>query len=403
MYSEEFDNNVTYNDEQYDDYEEQAEQKNGFWKENKGLIIKIVIIVLCLILLFWLIAKIKDNNTNKNNNKNDSAIVYQNNIDSVRLAAEKYFFIDGNLPKNDEVIMITLADLINKGYVGEIVDTNKKSCDINQSNVSLVKGSESYILTINLLCSSTSNPQTYNYSLEKKICLDCTGFTYMDGTTNNEDSDDNNTNIDNNESDSFEESLSCNIWSEWTDKKIDDDRYEVRTRVLVKGFKKGAATEKVTYDDCTDYTKDTIKPTNNTRVETIVKNEQVWVEKTSDKEVKESSTIKDVKKTTTGSGSYSYCPSDDYDKKDGKCVKESGEKVGDLTPVEYNTYNVLNKPCAGISYENGKMVYKNCRYNVIETTNLRWGSNKKTVYTYKELETQEITYSRSCKKKVETI
>ena len=47
MYSEEFDNNASYNDEQYVDYEEQEEKQQGFWNENKGLIIKIII------LSFW--------------------------------------------------------------------------------------------------------------------------------------------------------------------------------------------------------------------------------------------------------------------------------------------------------------------------------------------------------------
>ena len=400
MYSEEFDNNTSYNDEQYVDYEGQEEQNQGFWNENKGLIIKVIIVVLCVAILFWLILKLKGNNNQNNSNHQSNAVVYANNVDTFRLAAEKYFFLEGNMPTSNEVVVMTLDELVAKGYISEIVDANNKACDGANSSVSLIKGEQSYVLTINLVCSNVTNPQVYNYSLEKMVCLDCNGFTYMDGTTNNENTQEDNN--DNNDNADEEVIYSCKVWSDWTDEKLTDDTLEVRTRVLVKGFKKGEATEKITYSDWSEYTTNVIKPTETLEVEMIVKKEEAWVTKTSDKEVKESSTIKDIKKTTTGGGSYSYCPSG-YSKENGKCVKYSEEKTGDLTPVQYNTYNVINKPCSGISYKAGAMVYKNCKYKVKETTSLKWGSSSKTSYTYQELEIKEVIYYRSRTKTMETV
>lgn len=399
MYSEEFDENTSYNDEQYVDEEYQQEsQKPSFWNENKGLIIKIIIIVLCFAILIWLVLKLKGNSENGNNSQN-SAVVYANNVDTFRLAAEKYFFIDGNMPTGDEVSVITLNELVTKGYMNEIFDANNKTCNGDNSSVALSKGEQSYELTINLVCSNTANPQVYKYSLEKKVCLNCTGFTYMDGTNSDNNEEDNN---DNNNDYDDEVSYSCTVWSEWTDEKVNDDSLEVRTRVVVKGFKNGASTEKVTYSDWSEYTKNEIKPTENLEVEMTVKKEEEWVTKTSDSEVKESSTIKDVTKTTATSGSYSYCPSG-YSKENNQCVKYSAVKTADLTPVQYNTYDVINKPCSGISYKNGVMVYENCKYREKETTSLKWASNSKTTYTYQELVTKEVTYYRSRTKKVETV
>lgn len=403
MYSEEYNDNTSYNDEQYVDYEyQQQEQKPSFWSENKGLIIKIIIVVLCVAILIWLVLKLKGNNDNGNKLQN-SAVVYANNVDTLRLAAEKYFFIEGNAPTDNKAVSITLSELVTKGYVGEIVDVNKKTCDGSNSIITLIKGNDSYVLTINLVCSNTSNPQVYNYSLEKKVCLDCTGFTYMDGTTNNETSGEDNTNNNNNNNNNNDDEVySCKTWSDWTDKKLDDSSLEVRTRVLIKGFKKGGATEKITYGEWSEYSTTPIEETENVEVETTTKKEEVWVTKTTSKGVAESDTIKDIQITTTNTGSYSYCPSG-YDKKNGQCVKESSIKTGDLTPVEYNTYNVINKPCDGIEYKNGTILYKNCKYTIKETTSLKWASSTKLVYTYKELVTKDVTYYRSRTKTVETI
>lgn len=405
MYSEEFDNNMSYNDEQYVDYDyQQEEQKPSFWNENKGLIIKIIIIILCVLILIWLILKIKGNNSSSANNENSMA-VYNSNVDTMRLALEKYFFIDGNMPNDGETGVVTLSDLNNKGYIGEVVDANKKSCDINKSVGTLVKGTDSYILTINLTCGNMTGPKVYNYSLETNSCLNCTGFTYMDGTNNGDDVDNNENNdqvVD--EQTKLEESLSCKVWSDWTSIKLDDDSLDVRTRVLIKGIRKAGIKELITYSDWSEYTTNVITPSETLEVEMVVKTEEVWESKTSDKEVVAGSTIRNVNKNKTSNGSYSYCPSGyEKDKVNKKCVKYSDIKTGDLTYVQYNTYKVINKPCDGPFVVNGKTIIKNCQYQTKETIDLKWGTSYTTTYTYEELTKKEVTYYRSRTKTVETV
>lgn len=405
MYSEEFDNSMSYNDEQYVDYDyQQEEQKPSFWNENKGLIIKIIIIVLCVLILIWLFLKVKGNNNNANSD--NSVVVYNSNVDTIRLALEKYFFIDGNMSKDGSTTIVTLNELNKKGYIGDIVDANKKSCNINDSTGTLAKETDSYVLTINLTCGGMTTPKVYNYSLESNTCLNCTGFTYMDGINNNgsNNSQENGSSTDENGSDnqtSFEETLSCKVWSDWTDIKLNDDSLEVRTRVLIKGVKKGGKVEKITYGEWSEYTTSKIEATVNLEVETTVKQEEKWVSKTSTTPVKESDTIRNVKVTSTGGESYSYCPAG-YKKENNACFKYSEIKTGDLTYIQYNTYKVLNKPCDGPYVVDGKTMIKNCRYQTFETKPLIWVNNSTTIYSYEQKTTKDVTYYRSRTKTIET-
>ena len=410
MYTEEYNDNMNYtsysdNFENYDDYDlQEQEQNKSFWNDNKNLIIKIIIIILCVAILVWLILKLKNNDNNDDLPVNNTAQVYASNVESMRLAAEKYFFIDGNMPKNNETASLTLNDLTNAGLIGNVVDSNNNSCDLNTSYASLVKNQDRYELTINLICSGYGNSEVFYYNLEDMKCLNCSGFTYMDGSNvenSNNTSEDNN-NANNNNDDEFV--FSCKEWSDWTTKKITDDSLEVRKRILVRGVKKGEATEKVTYGKWSEYTKEILKPNETLDVETINTVEKVWVDKTSDKKVTESETIKNITTTTTGGGSYTYCPSG-YTKEGNKCFKLSEIKYGDLTYVQYNTYNVLNKPCLGPYYNaNNEMLMKSCAYQIKEYTDLKRGTHStKTVYNYQELVSQEVTLYRSRTKTIETV
>lgn len=366
MYVDEYNNETSYNDEQYVDYDyQQDEKKNDFWNDNKGLIIKIIIIVLCVAILIWLFVKITGDNSNNSNNQNVS-IAYTNNVDTMRLAAEKYFFIDGNLPKDNETLSMSLNDLTNKGYIGSIVDASQKVCDGNASSATLTKGADSYVLTINLVCSGMAKPQIYNYRLDNMLCLNCTGITYMDGTHVNEETLEN------------EYNFVCNEWSDWLDEKIEDDRLEVRTRILVKGYKKGEVKEKITYGEWSEYTKTPIQSSDTLEVETLIKQENVSKVDTVNGRIQASSNGTDsgVRATastmasTLGKTSYKITQiassSSGYKEENGKCVKYSEVKTGDLTYTQYNTYKVLNKPCDGPYVVDGKTVIKNCQYQIIE-------------------------------------
>lgn len=411
MYTEEYNDDINYtsysdNFENYDDYEYQEQQPNrSFWDENKGLIIKIIIIILCVAILIWLILKLKNNNNNNNLPANNSAQVYASNIESMRLAAEKHFFIDGNMPKDNETATMTLNDLSNAGLIGNVQDANNNSCDVNGSYASLVKNQDKYELTINLICSNNGSAEVFYYNLDDMKCLNCSGFTYMDGNNIETPSeDDKNSNNDKNDDNDEEVIFSCKEWSDWTSEKLNDDSLEVRKRILVRGVKKGEQSQKVTYGEWSEYTKDVIEPKENLDVEISNTIEKVWIDKTSDTKVTESETIKNISTTTTGGGSYTYCPSG-YERDGNKCLKLSEIKYGDLTYIQYNTYKVLNKPCSGPYYNaNGEMMMKNCSYQIKEYTDLKRGTHSaKTVYSYQELVSKEVTLYRSRTKTTETV
>ena len=412
MYTEEYNDDINYtsysdNFENYDDYDYQEQPpKKSFWDENKGLIIKIIIIILCVAILIWLIFKLKNSNDKNDLPVNNTAQVYTSNVESMRLAAEKYFFIDGNLPKENETATMTLNDLTKAGLIGNVMDENNNSCDINSSYASIVKNQDKYELTINLTCSNNGNAEVFYYNLNDMKCLNCSGFTYMDGTnieTPSED-DENSNNDKTDDKDDEKVIFSCKEWSDWTSEKINDDSLEVRKRVLVRGVKKGEQTQKVTYGEWSEYTKEVLEPTEKLDVEISNTIEKVWFDKTSDNKVIASDTIRNVTSTTTGGGSYTYCPSG-YKKDGNKCSKLSETKYGDLTYVQYNTYVVLNKPCSGPYYnDNGEMMMKNCSYQIKEYTDLKRGTHStKTIYSYQELVSQEVTLYRSRSKTIETI
>ena len=146
-------------DEKYQDEEEEYTKtdNNGSWKENKGLIIKIIIIILCVIILIWLISALKNSNNEKEIVYDPS--VHNANVTKIRLAAEKYFFTD-NLPKENETKNVTLNTLINRNLVGEIVDSNEKVCNDNKSNITLKRDLTKYILKIKLSCSTNEKEES---------------------------------------------------------------------------------------------------------------------------------------------------------------------------------------------------------------------------------------------------
>lgn len=416
MYTEEYNDDTSYkgasysdNFDNYDDYDyQEQEPNNNFWNENKGLIIKVAIIILCVVILIWLIAKLKGNDNNNNNNLSyNSEQVYAENVDSMRLASEKYFFIDGNLPKNGETLTVTLSDLMKEGLIGSLVDENKNACNVNNSYATIVKGTDSYTLTINLNCTGNSTPHAYYYSLESNnVCLNCTGFTYMDGTINNDSNSNNNddTNVDDNENE-----FSCSTWSKWTTEKLNDNTLDVRTRILVKGIKLGAKKEQIVYGDWSEYTTDPITATDELEVESVVKKGKVWVAKTSSTPVSESDTIRNVTVSTTGGGTYYSCPSG-YTRDGKTCYKWSDTKVGTLTYAQFNSYNVINRStlCDGgpkTDPDTGKTIFKGCIYKTKITVDAtKKSSSGSTIYSYEELTEQDnVTHYRSRTKTVETV
>ena len=89
---------------------------------------------------------------------------YQNQENSLLFSGKDYFTDDTNrLPRKlGETTIITLKSLINEGYTKEILDAEKKSCDIDESKVevtSLSKGKYAY--DVKLVCDNYNTEEAY--------------------------------------------------------------------------------------------------------------------------------------------------------------------------------------------------------------------------------------------------
>ena len=390
MYTE----NTNYDDEYYEE-----ENNNYSNNDKKGLIIKIVIILICVIILILLIASLRKNN---NNTAYDPSL-HASNVEKVRLGAEDYFFIKGNMPKNNEIKKVTLEELIKEGLVTEIVDANKKTCNDLKTIATLNEDGNVYVLRISLSCSTNENEEVFYYNKDTYACLNCNGKTKMDGKK--DDKEDVNKN-NNQESNTSKNDYNCTDWSSWTSERVNSTDLKERTRTLYLGVKEGKEEEVVTYSEWSDYTKTPINATKDIEVEIKVEVEKDWgIVKTSNSPVQESETVKLLGTSTTGGGSYTYCPSG-Y-KKDSslkKCVSETSQN-GDLTYNEYvsGNYVIYNKPCDALNTERGKgLVYKNCKYSKV--IDLKTGSSSgSTVYNYQEMEDVQVMYYRYRTKKVDLV
>ena len=381
----------------YDDYANEYEREVEEFEDNyynngnnnsykKGLIIKIIIIIICVILLVWLLLLLKNS---KGKNVVYDEKLHIENVTKVRLASERYFFLNNNLPDNGQDNQISLKTLIDNKLIDEVVDANKKVCNDDKSKISLSKGNN-YILRINLSCSTNENEEVYFYDLENLACKNCDGNTYMDGSNGVPPKEDEQ------QEQQEETGFSCKEWSNWQREKVNDSSLTERVRVLVKGVKKGNTTTKKVYGDWSEYILNPILEEPGVEVEKMDKVETQWSDnKETTSYIEESDTIKIVDTRTTGGGSRSYCASG-YSKSGSICVSDK-VYTADLTPSQYNSLYVINKPCNDVKteYISGKYILmrKGCKYRL--TDSLKTSSSPSvTTYIYQELEENTVTYYR---------
>lgn len=295
MYTEE--NEFDYND--YLNENENLNSNNNSF--NKGIIIKAILVVLCIILVIFLVFKIKNNNTNKNNvnNTDNEVLVFNNNVEIIKKAAEEYYFTSKNIPEEiGEEKVINLTRLKTENLITEIRDYNGLACGMNTSYASIVRNKNDYLLKIYLLCSNLENTVEYYYDLEGN-CLTCNGEVYISS-----DEDDNQDNIDdstdNKEDGNNETILVCGEFGAWTTEYIEDPTLERESRVVVIGYK-----DNYTYSDWSEPTKEILTATDNKEVKTEEKEEVItktsdWVSGLSSKpEAKEGRKIESYTKKKT--------------------------------------------------------------------------------------------------------
>lgn len=381
-------------DKKFDEYEENEVQSWNFWQQNKDIIIKLLIIIACIIILIILFKALKTSKTVVYDEK-----IHNTNISNVRLAAEDYFFVKKNLPKDGSTSEVTIAKLTQGGLIKEVVDANNKVCDIDTSVVSLLSDKDVYKLTIKLNCSTKEKEEIFYYSKANGACLNCNGKTLVNGNINNNDTEKTNTS-------EFDYSkYSCQSWTDWSSNKMNDPLLAERTRTLYKGVKLGGYTEQIEYGEWSTWSTNLIEANDNTEVETKVENEEKWSsEKTSVTALVESDKLKVIRTEQVAGSSTTSCPSG-YQLSNKTCISKT-KYTSDLTYKQYNSgsYQIENKPCEAVNTEkdeNGNYiwVYKNCQYRKITSTK-KSTSSAYTIYVYQELESVPVTYYRYRSKSV---
>lgn len=370
MYSDE-DKKALYNYQNYDEVDEKYSNKNKGNSDSVDIIIKIVLIVLCVLALIWLFKLLKGSN------KDDTVVYVDNsrhdsNIAEVRLAAEKYFFINNNLPQGYNVKTISLQTLINEKLSNSVVDSNNKVCDNTKSVISLNRDGSSYLMRINLSCSTNEKEEKFYYDYVTYNCKNCNGKTYMEGNKKEE------------ENDVVSTDYSCTEWSAWQEKRVIDASLTERTRTLVRGIKKGTAKETVVYGEWSDYTTTPVGRMKD--IEVQVKTVQTGTTtKTVTKEKKEPDKKEKI------------CPSG-YTKEGDKCYGKV--QTGDLTYSEFSIYDISNRGSVEIKTEKnsqGKyvMVYKNCVYRPVKDLIEKIVPGKTVTYTEEVSVPTYVTYYRT--------
>ena len=358
----------TVDEEKKDLYEDELNEA-VYYENRKSIIFKIVIIILCIILLIWLISALKSNH-----NSSDNGQIHNANVAKMRLASEKYLFINNKAKKS----YVDLYTLKNNNLIGDIVDANNKVCSTNKTNSKLTKENGQYKLTVALSCSTNDKEEVFYYHGDTLACLNCNGQTNMDGRNNpiddKEDENGGNKNDSDNVPDDSSESrdFSCINWTPWSKDRIYDSSLIERTKTLVLGVKKGNPNPTVVYGDWSDYTTTPLTPSDTLEVETKVQEHSVWSNnKESNTPISESSTIRII-----------------------SVENDNSVKVGNITFTDYHSgkYNILNDKCERVSTlqnSEGKYVltYVNCQY----TEN----NSQPTKYIYQELETVYTTLYRS--------
>ena len=362
--------------------------ENSFWSNNKGLIIKIIIIILCVIVLIWLFKALQT----KRNIANDESI-HIANVEKVRLAAEDYFFIKNN--KSDEnAKTVNLMTLKTSNLTSDIVDANNKVCNEKSSIVTLDPQTNAYKMTVKLDCSTNDKEEKFLYNNKTLACLDCNGKTNMTGETIVAEKQENIEETKIVIPVIYESEYSCVAWSDWSTTRVNESYLVERSKTLVQGVK--YITPSVVYGEWSEYTKTPIASSDNIEVETMTVSENVW------------SDIKTSNYIDTNNSNIRVINTETIVEKNNTCngyvlnntCYSNETVVGNLTFKEYHSgkYNVKNGTCEAVKTlknSEGKYVltYVNCEYDEMISKNT--GSNSSyTLYTYQELEQQEVTYYR---------
>ena len=372
-----------YTEENEFDYEDYGNNNQNKGSINKSLITKIILIVICLAIIIFLVFKIKGLSANKNNNNDNSAeniaLVFDNNMQSLRRAGETYFFTDKNVPTNlKEEKSVSIAKLQEEGIITEVLDYNGNKCGYNTSTVSMVKNKNDYLMTVRLVCASMEDTVEYYYDKDFN-CLTCNGETYVSDDSSEEDNNNNDNNNSNNDNSNNNPINVCGTWSDWSTAYVDDDTLDRESRTLIKAYKD----EKV-YGEWSEPTK--VVPTNTTGIEVQTKEVAETVTEYTDWSSKSTTkpSSKEGREIKTSTASEPYKSTTCTNKKSTYTKTVTGRDNSALSCVK--DYNNFGKYIC--TYEETKKVCSNTtKYKTVTYYSYRDKVEKQQTVTYYQTRT----------------
>ena len=139
-------------------------QKSIDWK---GLFLKVVIAFLVVLIAIKGYTMLKGNDKKNNNEENQTqenttaqnTATFTANMEKLRNAGKNYFDTTKDaLPKTEgSSVMVSLNELINKGYIAALSDEDGKTCDGEGSYVTATLENKDYKLKANLVCGNSSS------------------------------------------------------------------------------------------------------------------------------------------------------------------------------------------------------------------------------------------------------
>ena len=131
----------------------------------RNVIIQFLFVALFIFILMWLFPLKSDLNKALENcggsECTDNSVLYDRifneNVIAMKDAAKDYFTTE-RLPKNtDDVVKLTLGDMLDKKIILPFTDKNGDSCDLTESYVEVTKKDKEYVMKVNLKCGEQEN------------------------------------------------------------------------------------------------------------------------------------------------------------------------------------------------------------------------------------------------------
>ena len=153
----------------------------------KGLFLKAIIVFLIILIAVTGYKTLTSKNTKTENNQNNTQKItdsknsstFTSNMEKLRTSGKNYFEKNKDkLPtKKGSTTIVTLNELINEGYITELLDEEEKKCDGESSYVTATLDGNNTKIKANLVCGNASTYSTVYLNNNTSVETDSTNKT----------------------------------------------------------------------------------------------------------------------------------------------------------------------------------------------------------------------------------